>query len=215
MQRFDSFGLAFEGYGPVGDARTKDLAGRPVDTSVTFPGGVDGTGVAGLQSFIRDHRQDKFVDNLSRKLLAYALNRSLQLSDEALVDKMKTSLAANGYRFRALVETIVLSPQFLNRRIAEARRHASAEPQPARQAAQSQFPEGELTMTQFAYRPAPSPAAPCCAAPAAPWRCPGWNRSTPWPMRPRPPTSPSASAWCSWAAASTRIIGAPKARAPT
>ena len=36
--RFDSFGLAFEGYGPVGDARTKDLAGRPVDTAVTYPG---------------------------------------------------------------------------------------------------------------------------------------------------------------------------------
>ena len=33
--RFDSFGLAFEGYGPVGDARTKDLAGRPIDASAT------------------------------------------------------------------------------------------------------------------------------------------------------------------------------------
>ena len=40
--RFDSFGLAFEGYGPVGDARTKDLAGRPVDTAVTYPGGIPG-----------------------------------------------------------------------------------------------------------------------------------------------------------------------------
>jgi hypothetical protein len=56
---------------------------------------------------------------LSRKLLSYALNRSLQLSDESLVDKMKTDLAANGYKFRALVEDIVLSPQFLNRRIVE------------------------------------------------------------------------------------------------
>ncbi len=37
--RFDSFGLAFEGYGPVGERRTKDLAGRPVDTRATFPGG--------------------------------------------------------------------------------------------------------------------------------------------------------------------------------
>jgi hypothetical protein len=27
--RFDSFGLVFEGYGPVGEARAKDLAGRP------------------------------------------------------------------------------------------------------------------------------------------------------------------------------------------
>src|SRR5579883_985267 len=30
--RFDGFGLAFEGYGPVGEARTHDLAGRRVET---------------------------------------------------------------------------------------------------------------------------------------------------------------------------------------
>src|SRR5439155_11672391 len=27
--KFDSFGLVFEGYGPVGERRSKDLAGRP------------------------------------------------------------------------------------------------------------------------------------------------------------------------------------------
>jgi hypothetical protein len=129
-QRFDSFGLVFEGYGPVGNARTKDLAGRPVDASATFPGGVDATGVSGLQDYIRAHRQDRYVENLSRKLMAYALNRSLQLSDESLVDKVKTSLASDGYRFRAMVETIVTSPQFLNKRGAELAeiKHAGLEP---------------------------------------------------------------------------------------
>jgi hypothetical protein len=117
--RFDSFGLAFEGYGPVGDARTKDLAGRPIDASATFPGGFEGNGLPGLQTYIRQYRQDKFVENLSRKLLAYSLNRSLQLSDESLVDKMTASLVASGYKFRALVDTIVVSPQFLDRRIVE------------------------------------------------------------------------------------------------
>jgi hypothetical protein len=92
---------------------------------------VNGDGVAGLKSFIRDHRQDNFISNLARKLMAYALNRSPQLSDEALVDKMKTNLTADGYKFRALVDTIVLSPQFLNRRIAEAPRAVSTPaPQP-------------------------------------------------------------------------------------
>lgn len=114
--RIDSFGLAFEGYGPVGSARTKDLAGRVVDTVVNYPGGVSGTGVAGLQTFIREHRQKEFVVNLSRKLLTYALNRSLQLSDEGLVEQMVAKAAANGYRFQTLVEMIVTSPQFLNRR---------------------------------------------------------------------------------------------------
>jgi hypothetical protein len=115
--RFDSFGLAFEGYGPVGSARTKDLAGRPVDTAVTYPGDVQGNGFEGLQAFIREHRQKDYVNNLSRKLLSYSLNRTLQLSDESLVDRMETRLAAQGYRFDSLVETIVASPQFLNKRV--------------------------------------------------------------------------------------------------
>ncbi len=115
--RIDSFGLAFEGYSPVGTARTKDLAGRLVDTLVNYPGGDTGTGVPGLQTFIREHRQKEFVANLSRKLLAYALNRSLQLSDETTVELMETRAAAKDYRFNTLVETIVTSPQFLNRRV--------------------------------------------------------------------------------------------------
>jgi hypothetical protein len=45
-------------------------------------------------------------------LLAYALGRSLQLSDEPTLERMQTQLAANGYRFSPLVETIVTSPQF-------------------------------------------------------------------------------------------------------
>jgi hypothetical protein len=114
--RFDSFGLAFEGYGPIGDRRTKDLAGRPVDTQATFPGGRQGTGFEGVQAFIREHRQKDFINNLSHKLLAYALGRSLQLSDGLVVDRMQTALATQGYRFGPLVDIIVTSPQFLNKR---------------------------------------------------------------------------------------------------
>jgi hypothetical protein len=117
--RFDSFGLAFEGYGPIGDNRTRDLAGRPVDTSVTYPGDAQGTGFEGLQTFIREHRENEFVDNFIRKLLAYALNRSLQLSDESLIDLMETRLRADDYQFDSLAKTIVTSPQFLNKRISD------------------------------------------------------------------------------------------------
>ncbi len=127
--RFDSFGLAFEGYGPVGDARTKDLAGRPIDASATYPGDVAGDGLVGLKNFIRGYRQDNFIGNLCRKLMAYALNRSPQLSDESLVDKMKTNLAADGYKFSSMVDTIVLNPQFLNRHVID--QASTPAPQPA------------------------------------------------------------------------------------
>jgi hypothetical protein len=115
--RIDSFGLPFEGYGPVGNVRTKDLAGRPVDTTASYPGGSVRNGVDGLRAFIREHRQKDFVENLSRKLLAYALNRSLQLSDELVVERMQARAASSEYRFNTLVETIVTTPQFLQRRV--------------------------------------------------------------------------------------------------
>jgi hypothetical protein len=115
--RFDSLGLVFESYGLVGEQRDKDLAGRPVDASATFPGKAgDGTGLEGLRKYVRAHRQDDFVDNLVRKLLAYALGRSLMLSDDPIVADMKARLARSGYRFDALVDSVIQSPQFLNRR---------------------------------------------------------------------------------------------------
>jgi hypothetical protein len=114
--RFDSMGLVFEGYGPIGERRTQDLGGRPVDDSATFPGGSTGAGVEGLRAYVRGHRQNDFIDNLSRKLLAFALGRSLMLSDELLVEAMRTKLAASGYKFETLIESIVTSPQFRNKR---------------------------------------------------------------------------------------------------
>jgi hypothetical protein len=114
--RFDAFGLALEGYGPVGEVRSKDLAGRPVDAHAAFPGGTEGNGLTGLQAHIKAHRQDDFLDNLCRKLLAYSLGRSLQLSDEPTIQGMRTRLTARGQRFGALVEAVVTSPQFLTKR---------------------------------------------------------------------------------------------------
>lgn len=120
-ERFDSLGLALEGYGPVGEARKHDLGGRSVDARAEFPGGFSGEGLQGLLSYIRGHRQGEFVRHLCRSMLAYALNRSLLLSDEPLVESMERRLAANGHRVSLLVSDIVTSPQFLNRRVAAAR----------------------------------------------------------------------------------------------
>jgi hypothetical protein len=117
--RFDAFGLAFEGYGPVGELRTADLGGRPVDTKVAYPAGKkveEGLGVEGLRTHLRTHRQDDFLDNLCRKLLSYALGRGLLLSDEPTVAQMRAGLAGEGHRFGVLVDNIVKSPQFRTKR---------------------------------------------------------------------------------------------------
>jgi hypothetical protein len=113
--RFDSMGLVFEGFGLVGERREKDLAGRPIDPSATFPGGMDGTGLAGLRQYIREKRQDDFVNNFCGKLLAYGLGRSLIISDDSMIQEMQRKLD-KGYRFDTLIDSIVTSPQFLNKR---------------------------------------------------------------------------------------------------
>ena len=61
------------------------------------------------------------MNNLSRRLLAYALGRSLQLSDESTIDAMRAKLVKDGYRFDGLIESIVSSSQFRHKRIGELR----------------------------------------------------------------------------------------------
>ena len=114
--RFDSYGLVFEGYGPIGELRSKDLGGRPVDANAPFPGGTERSGIAGLQAFVRQQRQKDFLDTLGRKMLSYGLGRSLQPSDDPLLLQMQQRLASGDYHFGTLVESIVTSRQFRNRR---------------------------------------------------------------------------------------------------
>lgn len=115
-QRFDAIGLVFEGYGPIGERRDKDLGGRPVDARATFPDGSEGTGLDGLRRYLSEKRRQEFEENICRKLLAYALGRSLLLSDNATIEQMRAKLAANGQEFGSLIESIVTSTQFLNKR---------------------------------------------------------------------------------------------------
>ena len=100
----------------MGELRAIDFGGRPVDTHVTFPRGGEGAGVEGLRTYLRASRQGEFVENLCRKLLAYALGRSLLPSDDDTIEDMRERLAADGHRFGRLVESIVTSPQFRNKR---------------------------------------------------------------------------------------------------
>jgi mono/diheme cytochrome c family protein len=114
--RFDAIGLAFEGFGPVGESRQVDLASRPVQDTADFPDNVSRTGLNGLREYVQTQRRDDFIDNLCRKLLTYALGRSLILTDEPLLAELKQQLVQDQYRFHGLIHGIVTSRQFLNKR---------------------------------------------------------------------------------------------------
>lgn len=114
--RIDPLGLVFEGFGPIGERRDLDLGGRPVQTRSVFPDGIEREGVAELREYLRQERTSDFVKNFHRKLLSYALGRTLLLSDESLLQAMRKTAEANQHRFGALIETIVTSSQFLHKR---------------------------------------------------------------------------------------------------
>jgi hypothetical protein len=120
-QRFDSIGLVFEDYGPIGERRTKDLGGRPVEVRATFPDNVQRQGLDGLRTYLREKRQTEFLANFTGKLFSYALGRTLLPSDQPALKQMRAISVANGYTGGSpalgdLVEAIVTSRQFLNKR---------------------------------------------------------------------------------------------------
>lgn len=113
--RFDAMGVSLENFDPIGRWRSADRSGDPIVSTDTLHDGTELNGITGLKKYLRDH-QDEVFRHFTRKLLGYALGRAVLPGDRALLDRMNASLAQDGYKFSTLVEAIVTSPQFLNRR---------------------------------------------------------------------------------------------------
>jgi len=101
-RRIDPYGFSLEGFDAIGRR-------READTKTVLHDGTAVDGLASLRSHLVQDRQRDFLRQFSRKLLGYALGRSVQLSDQPLIDDMVT---ADGHQVGDLVERIVRSPQF-------------------------------------------------------------------------------------------------------
>lgn len=104
-QRIDPFGFALEGFDAIGRART-------ADTHAALPDGTVLEGLDGLRAYLLHTRRDDFLKQFCRKLLGYALGRSVQLSDKPLIESMLAQLKANEFRVSAAIEAVVRSEQF-------------------------------------------------------------------------------------------------------
>lgn len=111
-RRIDPFGFALEGFDAIGRLRQTDAGGQPIDTHTKLPDGTQIAGLADLRTYLVQQRRDDFLRQFCRKLLGYALGRSVQLSDKPLIDTMIAQLKANDYRVSVAIEQIVFSPQF-------------------------------------------------------------------------------------------------------
>lgn len=109
----DPIGFGLENFDFLGRWRADDN-GKPLDTSGSMPSGEQFSGPNELKQVLLK-RKDEFTRQLVRKLLGYALGRSLVDADECTIEQLMKQLAQNGYRGKALLRSIVLSTPFRNK----------------------------------------------------------------------------------------------------
>ena len=111
-QRIDPYGFALERYDPIGRLRDKDLGGLSVDARAKLRDGTEFEGIDGLRTYLLTKKNDVFIKLFCRRLLGYALGRSVTLSDQVLLDDMVAELQKNDGKISAAVLAIIRSPQF-------------------------------------------------------------------------------------------------------
>ena len=118
-RRLDPLGFAMENFDAIG--RWRDMeAGQPIDATGELPGGVAFDGPVELKAILLD-REALFVENLSRKLMTYALGRGLEPFDRPTVRQITDAADASGGKMSSMIEAIVLSDAFRTTRGRESR----------------------------------------------------------------------------------------------
>jgi hypothetical protein len=119
-RKIDPWGLAFEEYDAVGNWQRdgvgaelrKRRTSNAVDARAELPGGAKIDGLSELRDELIRKRADDFRRAMLRKVMAYALGRSLTLRDLEAADALVPALRGRGDKFIALVELIVGSEPF-------------------------------------------------------------------------------------------------------
>lgn len=115
----DPLGFAFENFDAVGRFRTIDrFVGSKIDATGVLP---DGTPINGLND-LREHvlqRPELFVQNITSKLLLYALGRPIAALDMPTVRNIVRQAEFGEYKLYDVVMGIVASTQFRFKQAAE------------------------------------------------------------------------------------------------
>lgn len=114
----DPLGFALESFDATGRWRDTDERGRPVDNVGTWMDGSEIVGFTGLREMLVD-RREQFVQNVTAKLMAYALGRPLEYYDQPSVRRIVTEAEGDDYRWSSIIMGIVESPAFRMRAAAE------------------------------------------------------------------------------------------------
>jgi hypothetical protein len=98
--RMDPLGFALENYDAIGGWRQSD-SGAPINSTITLHGETIASPKAFREALLT--QTDEFPRTVSEKLLTYALGRGLEFYDAPTVRVLTRALAANDYRWSALV----------------------------------------------------------------------------------------------------------------
>lgn len=112
--RMDPMGFPLEVFDPIGRLRDKS-AGQPIDANGEMKDGRVLDGPSGLKKYLIE-QEDLFLKNMASKLLGYSLGRSLEFFDRYTVAQAVNETRKSGYKFSAMVKSIVNSRLFQYRR---------------------------------------------------------------------------------------------------
>jgi mono/diheme cytochrome c family protein len=112
--KMDPLGFGLENYDAVGRWRTRDGT-FPIEPTGKFPGGREFTGPVELKALLRG-RMPQFTRALAERMLTYALGRGVEPYDRLVVKELVAKTATDSYRIQALVQGIVDSVPFQQRR---------------------------------------------------------------------------------------------------
>lgn len=113
--RMDPLGLALENFNAMGAWRDADL-GQPISPAGKLITGETFRDIRELKHLLATARRSDFYYALSEKLLTYALGRGLDCYDVPEVDRLVAGLEASGGRLGGLLQDIVNSVPFQQRR---------------------------------------------------------------------------------------------------
>jgi hypothetical protein len=110
--RIDPLGFPLEGFDAIGRTRTTYGDGKPVDVTSELADDTKIAGTAGLVEYLRG-KEKQVTTTLSKKMLGYALGRTVRGSDRPLIETMRAH--GGDASFSDLAIAIVNSRQFRNR----------------------------------------------------------------------------------------------------
>ena len=116
FEQFDALGRDIGSAPPeyVQGKRTKGKP-QPIEKATVLPDGTQVDGSVELINYLLENKKQQFSTGFTKHLLTYALGRSLEWSDQPLIQQLSNEFQANDYKLHPLITSIVQSDAFKNK----------------------------------------------------------------------------------------------------